>query len=286
MVIAIISIILPLLIGLIITICLPARNDCKALLLHHIYSTQSIPRSLSEISIEKLQQLCEIAREEQSPLCSLRDAPKNNKCTPLTFDDGFVSVYEKALPILQKYSFSATIYVTTAHLSNQKSKDVYGHPKMSDKMIKHLHLQGFEIGSHTVTHRALTLLSDELIREELNTSKQTLEKIIKAPVSTLAFPLGLWNERVLSIAKECGYTSFSIYNYHNRAQNRPEITPVTAIYPFDSQKDMKNKVRGGTKRAQGLLRARIIPHFAKGSPLASFSKAYSPLRFFDRFNSL
>lgn len=286
MVIAIISMTLPLLIGIIITLFVPTKRQCKALLLHNIYNRQRVPHSLSEISEKKLRSLCLIATNNNVRLTSIQKSLKGEKSIPLTFDDGFISVYEKALPILQEHSFSATIYVTTAHLSNQKSKDVYSHPKMSTEMLLELHQKGFEIGSHTVTHRALTLLSDDEVKEELRESKRIIERIVQAPVTSLAFPLGLWNERVLKLAKECGYVHFSAYNYHNKIGERPEITPVTAIYPFDSEYDMRVKLVDGSLRSQSLLRSRIIPHFAKGSPLASFSEAYNPLRFFDRFHLL
>ena len=35
----------------------------------------------------------------------------------LTFDDGFADFYTEALPLLQQYSFVATLYVTTAFIN-------------------------------------------------------------------------------------------------------------------------------------------------------------------------
>lgn len=284
MVIATICLLLPLLTGIIVTLSTAKKKRVEALLLHHLYKKQHFPHSLSEISTEKFLTLCHMAQQKNRCLTSIKDAQQNASAIPLTFDDGFASIYHCALPILQEFSFSATIYITTAHLSGLNSRDVYSHPKLTSLQIKELHNKGFEIGSHTITHRALTLLDNEEVRMELANSKKSLEKIIGSTITSLAFPLGLWNERVLALAKECGYNHFSIYNYHSKAKNRKEITPVTAIYPFDSPNDIQEKLTGNPSKSQSFLRAGIIPHFAKGSPLASFSEAYNPLRFFDRFD--
>lgn len=286
MVIATICLLLPLLIGFIALQIQKKNHDADALLLHHITPKGKLPKSLSEISQEQLKKLCIQTKENSLILNTLTASESSPNNRALTFDDGFTSIYSEAFPLLSQFDFKATLFITTGHLQNQKTNDVYGHEKLNRQQIRELFQAGFEIGSHTVTHRALTLLSDEDIRLELSESKKILEEIVESSIELLAFPLGLWNERVLSIAKECGYSRFTIYNYHNKSKHRDEITPVTAIYPFDSTHDMQQKLLGTSKKDHAFCRSRIIPQFAKGSPLASFSRAYNPLRFFDAFDAI
>lgn len=66
---------------------------------------------------------------------------------------------------------------------------------------------GVTLGSHTVTHPNLTLLTDEELMGELVESKVRLEEITGQEVRHLSYPNGLWNERVAAAAGKCGYRS-------------------------------------------------------------------------------
>jgi len=52
------------------------------------------------------------------------------------------------------------------------------------------------IGAHTVSHPALTALSDEEIKKELSDGKKKIEDRIKKPVKHFAYPYGYWDNRV------------------------------------------------------------------------------------------
>jgi peptidoglycan/xylan/chitin deacetylase (PgdA/CDA1 family) len=65
------------------------------------------------------------------------------------------------------------------------------------------------IGSHTLSHPNLLLLSIEDVRRELKESKRRLEQISGKPVRHLSYPNGFWNDRIAAIAKECGYWTAS-----------------------------------------------------------------------------
>lgn len=65
---------------------------------------------------------------------------------------------------------------------------------------------GVEIGSHTVTHPNLTACSDAELKHEMVESKRELEKITGQQITTLSFPNGAWDQRVLAAARAAGYT--------------------------------------------------------------------------------
>jgi peptidoglycan/xylan/chitin deacetylase (PgdA/CDA1 family) len=63
------------------------------------------------------------------------------------------------------------------------------------------------IGSHTVTHPSLMLLSNKEVEAELRESKAVLESLVGYPVRHLSYPNGMADERIWKIAQRCGYES-------------------------------------------------------------------------------
>ena len=64
---------------------------------------------------------------------------------------------------------------------------------------------GVTIGSHTMSHPNLMLLSDSVLREELEESKSVLENITGQQIKHLSYPNNLWDERIAEMARNCGY---------------------------------------------------------------------------------
>ncbi len=80
---------------------------------------------------------------------------------------------------------------------------------------------GMSIGSHSQTHRPLGRLTEDEQREELVSSRQTLESTLGCEVATLAYPYG-WPETytatTIRLAREAGYRlAFSSTEGLNRA---------------------------------------------------------------------
>jgi peptidoglycan/xylan/chitin deacetylase (PgdA/CDA1 family) len=115
----------------------------------------------------------------------------------ITFDDGNVSNYTLALPILQDFGFKATFFVTAGFIGKNGT--------MSWSQIRALQTAGMEIGSHTVTHRPPSLLDENEIRYELSESRRILEDGLGAPVKSVSSPTGFFNPLMRNIAKEVGY---------------------------------------------------------------------------------
>lgn len=78
------------------------------------------------------------------------------------------------------------------------------HP-MSWEQIKRLPESKIEIGSHTVNHNRLVLLSTEEVDYELRESKRQLEEIVKRPITTICYPEGSYNTETLHRAQAAGY---------------------------------------------------------------------------------
>ncbi len=122
-------------------------------------------------------------------------------CRPLliTFDDGYSDVLDNAAPVLRRLGMPATMYVITDR------PQLVNSGFLSWGGVKELEREGFDIGSHTVTHRPLTSLSDQEVVEELVRSRGELERRLGHPVQWLAYPHGAVDERVVELARGAGY---------------------------------------------------------------------------------
>lgn len=125
----------------------------------------------------------------------------------LTFDDGYADFAECAWPILRRYGFPATVFVTSGWIADAGS-DAAGTPldrMLTWAQVRELAAAGIEIGAHSHSHPELDQLADAALREELRLGRTLLEDCIGAPVRTLAYPFGYSTPRVRHAARAAGY---------------------------------------------------------------------------------
>lgn len=105
-----------------------------------------------------------------------------------TFDDGYLTTYENAFPILERYGLKATAFISTGlvHPNKWNEKET-----MKWSQIKFLYDNGWDIESHLVTHPWLKHLPPEEQEKELSESKQTLIDLGFDPVG-LSYCYGDW----------------------------------------------------------------------------------------------
>jgi peptidoglycan/xylan/chitin deacetylase (PgdA/CDA1 family) len=130
----------------------------------------------------------------------------------ITFDDGFVSVLENALPELEARGIPATFFIPTGCFDQApmwvKNPDAPARRQRVLSVTQLARLRSHHlitIGSHTVTHPRLAQLEETRITRELMESRVVLEEILGRPVSLLGFPHGSFDDRVLALARQCGY---------------------------------------------------------------------------------
>lgn len=99
------------------------------------------------------------------------------KAIILNFDDDWKGQFTHAAPILEKYGFNATFFVTTGCLTYQNSSfcnNAGGDTAMTWEDIKLLAEMGHDIQSHGVSHKDLTTVSVADLEYEVGGSKQSL----------------------------------------------------------------------------------------------------------------
>jgi len=136
------------------------------------------------------------------------------KCVALTFDDGRLSAYKDVLPFLEKYKLKANFFITTDWIEKKNTSVKEGYSDFMDwKHIKELSKKGHLIGSHTVTHKDMTFLNDEQIREELTLSKKILEEKTGVNIDVLCYPFGHYNQKIEILARETDYKKAVTVNF-------------------------------------------------------------------------
>jgi peptidoglycan/xylan/chitin deacetylase (PgdA/CDA1 family) len=126
----------------------------------------------------------------------------------ITFDDGYRDTLENAVPVLERFGFTATVFVVTGQVGRTNSWDEgvsVQVPLMDWNQLGELVDRGFSIGSHTVTHRALTRLSEGEISYELTESRRMLEERLGVDVRTFCYPWGEWAPHIRDAVAEAGY---------------------------------------------------------------------------------
>jgi peptidoglycan/xylan/chitin deacetylase (PgdA/CDA1 family) len=195
----------------------------------------------------------------------------------MTFDDGFESFYTSALPRLQKYGFKTTVFPVAGYLGQRSTWDTLPpQVHLTKEQVREIAVMGHEIGSHTVTHANLTLLSDADLSSELSRSKSILEDITGKPVTSLSFPFGRWNQRVWQAARAAGYTAAT--SYAGGVGYQQGIVRLWGIYSFDSVDDVLERAVQRPRLSNSVTRGYVMPHFAKGTPLWKFRENYEVLR--------
>ncbi len=125
----------------------------------------------------------------------------------LTFDDGFEDFHRRALPLLDRYGFTATIFVTTGWISDAGPLPAGRRPgrMLSWSQIAEAADAGIEVAAHSRLHPQLDQLPPRLLREELCASKAQLEDKLGSPVRGLAYPFGYSSAKVRNAARDLGY---------------------------------------------------------------------------------
>lgn len=123
----------------------------------------------------------------------------------LTFDDGFASVVENALPILRDAGATATLFLTTGHVGGHNNWA--GQPQWAPKFamaswaqIGELAAAGWEIQNNSVRHLDLRTLGDTELADELHGAADAIEQRVGKRPDQLAYPYGAFDARVQRIA--------------------------------------------------------------------------------------
>jgi peptidoglycan/xylan/chitin deacetylase (PgdA/CDA1 family) len=188
-------------------------------------------------------QLRSLLRRGYRPVTAAEAVESHGRLLHVTFDDAYRSV-EHVLPLLAKLGVRATIFACTSYardgrpfdvpeLREDAAADPAAFATMDWDVLRAAASGGVEIGSHTVSHPHLPLLSDAELDRELRASKIELEDELGSPCRHLAYPYGEEDERVRAASRRAGYDAAFAADSGRGRSDRFGL-PRLAIYRHDT----------------------------------------------------
>lgn len=130
-------------------------------------------------------------------LDDLFEKPPQGKTVILTFDDGHISNYKIAYPILKQFGFKAVFFIVTGFIDKKDH--------LTRDHIREMQKDGMLFGSHTSTHPYLLSLSRTEMAREILQSRTKLGDLIGSEVHHFSIPYGFYNKSLINCVKEAGY---------------------------------------------------------------------------------
>jgi peptidoglycan/xylan/chitin deacetylase (PgdA/CDA1 family) len=176
-----------------------------------------------------------------------RGDPPNSRMVAITADDGHISIYTNALPLLKKYRVPMTLFIYPSAISNASYA-------MTWDQLRQLKATGlFDFESHTYWHpnfkkdqrRLKPAEYQKSVEIQLKKSKEVLEKHLNQKVDMLAWPFGIYDPWLESKAAEAGYmAAFSIDRHHATPSEKRMTLPRYLMTNADRGKAFERIVGG------------------------------------------
>ena len=125
--------------------------------------------------------------------------PVPDKLIVLTFDDSVASHYTIARPLLKRYGFGASFYITEGFNFRTNKKDY-----MTWEQIAELHRDGFEIGNHTRDHLSITAKTVSRLADQLETIESRCRDYKIPKPNTFAWPGNAFHTNALPVLHKAG----------------------------------------------------------------------------------
>jgi peptidoglycan/xylan/chitin deacetylase (PgdA/CDA1 family) len=128
---------------------------------------------------------------------ALLDQVMNNVAVDLTFDDGYASDLEIALPALTERGLSATFFPLAGRLESLGHVDTDG--------VRELANTGMQVGSHGMRHRSWRGLDAASAKEELTVAREVIAEAAGRPITRAAIPFGEYDRQALTALRQAKY---------------------------------------------------------------------------------
>lgn len=152
-------------------------------------------------------------------LSRLADLLAGGAATPpraavITFDDGYHDNFLCARPILRELGLPATFFLAAACLETGRflPREAEGArpPAGRDRPLRwgeaaRLAAEGFEIGSHTLTHADLAAAAPARAAREIGASRELLRARLGVPVDFFCYPRGRFTPATARLVAAAGY---------------------------------------------------------------------------------
>jgi peptidoglycan/xylan/chitin deacetylase (PgdA/CDA1 family) len=129
----------------------------------------------------------------------------------VTFDDGFASFLDEALPQLVVARVPATLYLPTAFVGGRarwlNREGESDRRLLTWQQVAEVASQGIECGAHSHRHLPLDIVPRALAEEDVRTSKLVLEDHLGHRVDSFCYPFGYHSAHIRQAVQNAGFTS-------------------------------------------------------------------------------
>jgi peptidoglycan/xylan/chitin deacetylase (PgdA/CDA1 family) len=170
----------------------------------------------------------------------------------LTFDNGYASQYENALPTLKRLGWVGNENIQLSGLPPSQGG-------LTDAQVRGLIAAGWELDTQGISHADLITLDAAQLKYQVATARQTLQKRYGVPVNWFCYPSGHYNATVIAAVKAAGFVGSTT------------VIPGWATPSEDPYRLPRLRVLGGTSPAS--LLQQIATAQSSGTPPASYGGA-------------
>ncbi len=177
----------------------------------------------------------------------------------ITFDDGYASILENAIPLLHHHHINAAIFIPTGYIGRKPDWSTNHLYHMEDEIIMNEEQikaasRFCEIGSHGISHSDMCAMPAEQCFMELTRSKKILESICEKEISSFSFPFGKYNDHIVILAREAGYRHF--FSTRPVTMKKGSLGTVFGrfeAFPFDTSFEILLKCYGSYEWLSGFM---------------------------------
>lgn len=245
------------------SILIPSPKGIPILMYHKISERTADGLSVPEVVLEKHLQFLKsnlyrtISFSELETFIQKGD-PFPEQSVMLTFDDAYQNFAERALPLLKKYNFQATVFIPVGFIGKTNDWDQGKDSIMTAETIRKIAQEGnIEFGIHSFLHKDYSRLTTEEISTDLAECFRVLRSFDIPFTPVLAYPYGafpksdkLLNTRMKQVFRDRGL-KFAL-----RIGNRINPWPLSDPYEIkridirgtDTMVTFRIKLRKGRKK--------------------------------------
>ena len=193
-----------------------------------------------------------VKRANPLSLSQISSCPAKGHHVLVTFDDGFRSVIDNALPALEECGVPAVLFVPTGWLGRPPAWGRLAGAGATtecvlsgDEVGKLAHHELLTFGAHSVSHPRFPDLSPDTAKAELSDAKHKLETATGKPVESFSFPHGAYTSEQVGWAREAGYQwLFSIAPTLLPTDPSSAVVGRFSVEPTDWALEFKLKLAG------------------------------------------
>jgi peptidoglycan/xylan/chitin deacetylase (PgdA/CDA1 family) len=190
-----------------------AFADQANVFIYHRFNDSRYPST--NISLQDFRAHLELLSQQQFNVLTLgqvvdrlqKGVSLPQRCAVVSVDDAYRSFLTDGWPLLKKYGYPATLFVST--------DTVGGGEYLSWQELRRLQSEGVEIGNHSASHAylldKLAAESDvawvERISTDLRRSQQAFKHYLGSYPGLFAYPYGAFAQALVTLVKSAGFTA-------------------------------------------------------------------------------